>query len=205
MDELDHSGFIFDMHQMEFETLESKIAKGITKIIPADFKRKINFLEDTQYKNKRPMLAGRQIMFQIFSFVNINKTQGHPMNLSDLLDNFKMFNQAWQETLPAFGNDLNKHVVENLYERQVNKSTLMKNAMTLYQQDIVLKKSPEATKRTMVKHPRAAAAPEHVDLKKEDQETEQQQSLESLKKKAKIVVLDVKKLVLQRRKMFIRT
>ena len=50
---------------MEFETLDSKIAKRMMKIIPADFLRKHNFLEGTQNKNKRPMLAGRQIMIQV--------------------------------------------------------------------------------------------------------------------------------------------
>ena len=61
---------------MEFETLDAKLAKKIMKITPADLKRKVNFLKETQYKNRCPMLAGRQIMFQIFSFFNINKTQG---------------------------------------------------------------------------------------------------------------------------------
>ena len=32
-------------------TLDSKIAKGIMNVLPAVFKRKINFLEDAQYKN----------------------------------------------------------------------------------------------------------------------------------------------------------
>ena len=36
-------------------------------------------------------------------------------------DNLKMFNQAWEETLPAFGNFLDELVLENLCERQVEK------------------------------------------------------------------------------------
>ena len=44
MDEMDHSGFAFDKHIMEFGTLDRKIAKGILKILPADSKRKINLL-----------------------------------------------------------------------------------------------------------------------------------------------------------------
>ena len=58
------------------------------------------------------MLTGMQIMFHIFSFFNINKTQGHTMNSSDLLlvelynDNVKIFNHAWEETLLALGSDL---------------------------------------------------------------------------------------------------
>ena len=73
---LDHLGFIFDKHQIEFETLDSQIARGIMKTLPAKFWRKINFSEETQFKNGRSMLTGRQIMFQIFSFINIKKTPG---------------------------------------------------------------------------------------------------------------------------------
>ena len=43
----DHSVCVFDKHQMKFETLDSKIAEGLMKIFLADFKRKINFLEDS--------------------------------------------------------------------------------------------------------------------------------------------------------------
>ena len=112
------------------------MAKGIMNIIPAEFKRMINYLEETQYKNKRPMLKTRQIMFQTFSFFIINKIQVHTMNLRDLRnvelhdDNFKMFNQVWDETLLAQDSDLDEHVLESVYERQVKKSTLMKNAMS---------------------------------------------------------------------------
>ena len=47
---------------------------------------------------------------------------------------------------------MDEHVLGNLFERQVKKSTLMKHAMTLYQQDIILKKEPRSHKRlrTMV-------------------------------------------------------
>ena len=60
-------------------------------------------------------------MFQILP-VNISKTQGHMMNLSDLLnfklytDHLKMWNQAWEETKVALDNDLDESVLENLCE-----------------------------------------------------------------------------------------
>ena len=41
-----------------------------------------------------------------------------------------MFNQAWEETLLALGNDSDEHVLETLFERQVRKFTLVKNALT---------------------------------------------------------------------------
>ena len=43
--ELDHSGFVFDRNQMDFETLDSKIAKGIIKITLTYVEMKINFLD----------------------------------------------------------------------------------------------------------------------------------------------------------------
>ena len=67
------------------------------------------------------------------------------MNLSDLRnvqllnDNLKMFNQGWEEILL----ELDEHVLENLNERHVKKSTLMKHAMILYQQDTCSEKGAE--------------------------------------------------------------
>ena len=50
MAELDHSGFVF------------KIARGSMKNVPAELKRKVNFLEETQCTC--PMPAGRQMVYQ---------------------------------------------------------------------------------------------------------------------------------------------
>ena len=151
MEELDHSGFLFD-HQMELETRDSKIATGIMKIIHADFKRKINFLEETQCKDKRAMLTGRQITFQVFFVVQHQQDPG-AMNLSDLLavelynDNLKMCSiKPGKKHYWALGNDSDAHDPENLYERQVRKSALRKKALTCHQQDIVLNKEPRSYK-----------------------------------------------------------
>ena len=77
-DDLDHSGFALDSNQTEFETLDSAIVNGIVKIIPHGFMRRIDLLDEKQYKDKRTMLIGRHIMFQIFSFFDINKnTEAH--------------------------------------------------------------------------------------------------------------------------------
>ena len=167
MGELDNSGFVFDK---EFETLGSRITKGIMKIILAQFKRKTNYLKDTQYTNKCPILTGRQIIFQILSFFNNFETQEHAMNLNDMLNvelynqNLNMFNQAWEETLLALGNDLDENVLNNLYDRQVSKSTLMKNTSSLYQSATVPQKEPRSYQklRTMVNGLRASTT-EHVE------------------------------------------
>ena len=46
------------------------------KIILAEFKRKFNFFEETQYKNKWKMLKSKQIMHPIFSFFDTDKKTG---------------------------------------------------------------------------------------------------------------------------------
>ena len=51
MEDMEYSGFVFDKHQVKLKTLDWKIAKGILKIIPVEFKRKLYvFFGDTQYK-----------------------------------------------------------------------------------------------------------------------------------------------------------
>ena len=38
MEDMEYSGFVFDQHQVKFKTLDWKIAKGILKIVPLEFK-----------------------------------------------------------------------------------------------------------------------------------------------------------------------
>ena len=122
------------------------------KTLPAEFKRKINLLEEAQYKNRRPKFTGRQITFQIFSFINIKKTPRHTTNLSDLLsvEVVQRQSQHVQSSLgrhkSVLGNDLDEHILENLHERQVIKSTLVNNVLTLNHQNAMLKRNREGTK-----------------------------------------------------------
>ena len=82
---MEHSGFAFDSNQMEFEILLSKIVKRtVLENIPREFKRKIDLLDERQYKEKRTMLTGRQIRCQIFSFFDINNIQGRAMSVADM-------------------------------------------------------------------------------------------------------------------------
>ena len=59
------SGFTFYSNQTELETLESKLVKDIANIFPHEFRREVDLLDERQYREKRTMRAGRQIMFQI--------------------------------------------------------------------------------------------------------------------------------------------
>ena len=117
---MDHSGSCLTNTKWSLKLL---IRKGSMKIILAEFNRNVNSFQETKYKNRCPMLTSKQIMFRIFSFFNINKTQGHTMNLNELLnvglynDNLKMFSQAWEETSSAFRNIL-MNMFSKTYTRQ---------------------------------------------------------------------------------------
>ena len=87
LDDLEPSGFASDDNQRECETLVSKIVKGIAKIIPKELGRKIDLLVEKYYTEKRTVLTGRQIMYQIFSPFDINKTQEGAEQTCSTLDN----------------------------------------------------------------------------------------------------------------------
>ena len=135
-------------------------------------------------------------MFQIL-FTNINETQEPTLNLSDLpnvelySDNLKMFNQAREGTLSAFGNDLDEHVRDNLHEQQVKKSTLMKHAWIFYQQDILLKKEPRNYQRlrTLVTDILVQQQQNMLISQKQRSRQQQQQQAQHTFSKAKMVDL----------------
>ena len=68
--------------------------------------------------------------------IRLKGTRSDALDLDLYGDDLKMLNLAGRKTWPPFGHDLDAHVLENVYERQVKKSPLMKHAMTLYQQNI---------------------------------------------------------------------
>ena len=138
-----------------------------------------------------------------------NKTPSHTTNFSDLLS-VEVVQRQPQHVQSSLGRivsvlgNFDEHVLENLYERQVIKSALMNNALTLNHQNIILKraKRPSKVEDYGESHPPAATA-DRVNVKKSAQETEQQQHTlrKELKRKAKIVDLEHQKKVLERRNM----
>ena len=122
-----------------FETRESKIVNRIMKIgCPAEVKRMINYLAETQWKTNVQCLRANKLCFTFFFTLSIRLkgTRSDALDLDLYGDILKMLNLAGRKTWPALGHDLDAHVLENVYERQVKKWPLMKHAMTLYQQNI---------------------------------------------------------------------
>ena len=72
-------------------------------LVPTEFKRKLQVLEQNQERKMLPILTGRQIVYQMFAFFKINYTQGRVMTLSDLLNtelyngNLRVINKTWDK------------------------------------------------------------------------------------------------------------
>ena len=64
----------------------------------------------------------------------------------------KIFDQAWKDTLMVMDSELDVAFVEGLSCRQLEMSTLMKNALALYHTDQVHRKEPQSYRelKTMI-------------------------------------------------------
>ena len=78
-------------------------------------------------------------MYLVFAFFDINKTQERAIS--------KQFNQAREKMLLSPNRIVDEEFLANLYEGQLRRSTLMKDALTFYHSDIMLKKEPKRYKR----------------------------------------------------------
>ena len=69
------------------------------------------------------------------------------LNIDLVSDNLKEFDQAWEETLMALEKEPEVDLVEGLHHRQLEKWTLMQNALALYHSDQVHRKEPQSYSR----------------------------------------------------------
>ena len=67
--DLDDMGFVVRSSTVDVETLDSKIATGIMKILTQEFRRKAKLAEELKEKEKLPMLTGRQIAVMIYQYL----------------------------------------------------------------------------------------------------------------------------------------
>ena len=89
----------------DFETLDSKIARALTKILNGDFKKRVLIEEDKSQGTYHQMLTGRQIAHMIYEFFRLTDIDGAVLEVTDLLrgelrgDSLRAFDTWWDETL----------------------------------------------------------------------------------------------------------
>ena len=134
----------------KFETLDIKIAAGLTTLLNGEFQRQIQLL-DEEYEREGKMVKGRQIALKIYQHFKISELAEGMLNIQDLLavelknDNLRAFLTDWELTLskmnpkevPA------AQVMENLFKTQLEKSDQLKNVITMYDHDVVHRGDPK--------------------------------------------------------------
>ena len=71
---LDYSGFVFDKHQFEFETLQ-RLPKESWRLFRPNLRERSISWRRLNTNTNSPMVTGRQSMFQVFLFFNISEVQ----------------------------------------------------------------------------------------------------------------------------------
>ena len=101
-------------------------------------------------------------------------------------------------------NDLDEHDLENLHEKQVGKSTLMKSALTHCQQDIVLKKEPRSFQLSGTMVNDIEHQQQNMSISQKERSRDRAAAgyplFGSRRERSILSLLDVKRLVLERRK-----
>jgi len=150
MKELADSASIIGCTDVDFERLDSKIARGLTKILNGDFKKRVLIEEDKYQEHHAQMLIGRQIAYMIYSHFRLTEVDGAVLEITDLLkvelkkDNVRAFDTAWDETLLGMASVPEEHYLEALYLRQLEKSEQLQNPLALYVQDHVQRGEPKS-------------------------------------------------------------
>ena len=75
VDQLRSSVYQGDGHRVDFETLDTKVAAGLMKIMHGDFKKRVTMRDEQYQVVHKQMLAGRQIAFLMFQHCQINEME----------------------------------------------------------------------------------------------------------------------------------
>ena len=83
---------------MNFETLESMIAKSFMKILNSELKRNAGGRRPAREARAHPMLTGRLTVHTIYAFFKLYDAQGrafYVLNVELRIDSLTMFDEAW--------------------------------------------------------------------------------------------------------------
>ena len=70
---------------VDVETLDTKVAAGLTKIMHGDFTKRVTMNDEGHHIIRKKMLNGRQIACLMFQHFRINAMENSMLELSDLM------------------------------------------------------------------------------------------------------------------------
>ena len=105
VDQLRTSVYNQDGVSIDFETLDTKVAAGLMKVMQGDFKKRITMRDEQHQVLHKDMLTGRHIASLMFQHFHIADLDNSMLEFSDLLvlelkgDHLRAFDTAWDDTL----------------------------------------------------------------------------------------------------------
>ena len=179
VDQLRSSVYQGDGHHVDFETLDTKVAAGLMKIMHGDFKKRVTMRDEQYQVVHKQMLAGRQIAFLMFQHFQINDMEHSMLEFTDLLalelkgDNLRAFDTEWDNTLLGMKEVPDEKYLENLYRKQVKKSKQFEVLFTQLESDHLLRGRPRSyldLKSLARHHLDRETRDKHLESKKKHQE-----------------------------------
>jgi len=138
----------------DFETLNAKIAAGLSSIIHGELERQINIIEE-QMALIGKMMNGRQIAWMIYKHYKVSEIEGALLSFEDLLhvslkgDNVRAFVNEWEAVIIALKPIPEENVLESLFRRQLEASSQLKETMALYNLGITQRGEERSYQRLM--------------------------------------------------------
>ena len=125
-----------------FESLDAKIAAGLSKILHGEFAREVQVHEEAAAL-KRTLFKGRQVAWLIRQHFKQSEVDAAILEKEDILtvelkgDNLRGFMTDWNRCLLAQRNRPEDEWLEALFGRQIEKSEQLSQPMALYKQDVL--------------------------------------------------------------------
>jgi len=133
----------------DFAELDALLSVEWDKIITGEFKKKIQ-IKEIEYAKVGKMVKGRQITWMVYQYFKTTDIDGAMLEWDELIhiemqgDNVQGFLNAWDSTCLNVNELPDGHFLEAMFKKQLEKSTQLKGALALYQQDITQRGQPKS-------------------------------------------------------------
>ena len=125
----------------DFEELDAKLSTTSDSLLQGELKRRVQ-IKETELSKKGMPITGRQITWMPYDFFKVSTNDGTLLDWEEILqvhlkgDNLSQFLSVWETTLLSIQEPPTDSMLEGVLRNQLEKSEQLKNAMSLYWQDI---------------------------------------------------------------------
>ena len=128
-----------DKARHRFESLDTKIATGLWRIVKGDFEKKLQIEERIlQQSVPHAMLTGRQVAYRIFEHFKLPAARTAVLNITHLFalkmqkDDLRLYDLQWDEVLLQIVPEPPEQILETVYQNVLEQCSHFKPTMGLY-------------------------------------------------------------------------